>query len=419
MRLLGCLVAIMALTTWGACQKKCPDCPTCDKCPPPPSAAQKPPRPAPPAPEGITKALKTQQATRNSNSNAMFLLGHLMDYIEPNFNVEGQTLGSLPAPGQEPVLLKVHLTQLPKAEEPPPTAGTTEKVWVIPQGPDLSAHRCGTNELPQLYSLILETKDQEGGPAYYDLCARDLLGPSSDPRSNDLKFENRLKSWQKAIAVTGTWLVNESRDPKNLERRKGFTFSCISGAVAKCAHWGYEPSQSCNQKALVDYHEACVYAARAIYRPGNKPYRRFTCQDTQVDFADKLFGDKGLNNFMAEDQGMTFEAGWDVSGVVLGDKPCLGLRYEFCEGEARDELGYTTKPKQLEIGTKCAMPAKALIYTRSWTNMPAKNELDSPTPRCVSLHKDDDGKKQICPKHPPTTPPALKDGGPATAAPSK
>ena len=355
----------------------------------------------------------------NSNSNAMFLLGHLMDYIEPNFNVEGQTLGSLPAQGQEPVLLKVGLVHLPKLDGKRTRANTNENVWVIPQGPDLSAHRCGTNELPQLYSLILETKDQEGGPAYYDLCARDLLGPSSDPRSNDLKFENRLKSWQKAIAVTGTWLVDEGRDSKNLERRKGFTFSCISGAVAKCAHWGYEPSQSCNQTALVDYHEACVYAARAAYHPWQPGYKHFTCQDTQVDFADKLFGDKGLNNFMAEDQGMTFEAGWDVSGVVLGDKPCLGLRYEFCDSEVREALGFTTNPQDLEIGTQCAEPAKALIYTRSWKNKPATNELNSGKPRCVSLHKEDDHNFQICPKHPPTTPPALKAGGPATAAPSK
>lgn len=114
----------------------------------------------------------------------------------------------------------------------------------------------------------------------------------------------------KAILVPGYWKDGRWRE-KTPDGRKVFTPSCLSGAVAKCVHWGYVPGVGRGSEPdLGRLHRACVQAARAQYVGcGNRSY---TCPQTAVDIYDSLnIRRKGTGG-----AGAVFESLWSETGLV-------------------------------------------------------------------------------------------------------
>lgn len=126
-------------------------------------------------------------------------------------------------------------------------------------------------------------------PAKINLCERQYVPPYSKAEK-EKSNKNDLKALHKrAVAVAGYWDRKTGAyvsDPAG----KKFTISCLSGIVAKCAHWGYVPNAEFIKNAikipLTPYHEACVRAARAMYDPTS--LRSYTCRSTVIDIYDNL-----------------------------------------------------------------------------------------------------------------------------------
>lgn len=99
----------------------------------------------------------------------------------------------------------------------------------------------------------------------------------------------------------------------------GYTFSCASGVIAKCArNWGYKPwktviSPGHGAVAMQSLHQACVRAARADYCGDGQSH---TMDGTLVDLVDGY----GLN---PRDTDLRFasEAGFDENGAVWAHHP--------------------------------------------------------------------------------------------------
>jgi hypothetical protein len=89
-----------------------------------------------------------------------------------------------------------------------------------------------------------------------------------------------------------------------------FSVSCISGVLAKCAHWGYLPWAAHDGHALGDYFTACVYAARAEYVRGTS----FTCDETVFD----IFDDIGIQRLTGH-RDYRLEAWWNSTGMACSD----------------------------------------------------------------------------------------------------
>jgi hypothetical protein len=99
----------------------------------------------------------------------------------------------------------------------------------------------------------------------------------------------------RALAVAGVWDVSGA----HRDAAGKFTLACETGAIAKCANWGYKPWQTRNGQSLQDVHQACTRMARADYC-GNG--RSHTTENTIIDHYDRT----GVNQRQT-----TVESGWD------------------------------------------------------------------------------------------------------------
>jgi len=89
----------------------------------------------------------------------------------------------------------------------------------------------------------------------------------------------------KALLVDGYWKRGVWRN-LGPQGQKVMTLSCMTGAVAKCAHWGYVPNTPYGKADLTPYYQACVRAARAMYLEDSD--KSFTCPGTEIDIYDRL-----------------------------------------------------------------------------------------------------------------------------------
>jgi ADYC domain len=89
------------------------------------------------------------------------------------------------------------------------------------------------------------------------------------------------------------------------------TLACSSGAVGKCARFGYRPwAQGPQGESLMSLHAACVRMVRADYCGNGKAH---TKERTTID----TYDDHGIQQRgLADDASYRFEAGWTAQGAV-------------------------------------------------------------------------------------------------------
>lgn len=94
-------------------------------------------------------------------------------------------------------------------------------------------------------------------------------------------------------------------------REHSITITCSSGAVGKCATFGYRPwARGSQGESLMQLHAACVRMVRADYCGDGKAH---TKARTTIDSYD----DNGIQTRgLANDASYVFEAGWTEQGAV-------------------------------------------------------------------------------------------------------
>jgi hypothetical protein len=86
------------------------------------------------------------------------------------------------------------------------------------------------------------------------------------------------------------------------------SFSCRTGAIAKCVAWGYAP-----WKVGTDLHQACTRMVRADYCGTGVSY---TKDGTLID----VYDTKGVQLPTLGDASLAFEAGWGPGGAVCASR---------------------------------------------------------------------------------------------------
>lgn len=193
--------------------------------------------------------------------------------------------------------------------------GTLEMVGDDPCAP-------GGAKVP-LYQLTITITDADGTRVVNPCDDQPYEATSEEQAQCDGQALNSLKG--KAIAVPGYWDEHAEifLDKAIGEANPVFTLSCMTGAVAKCAHSGYVPWSSSNGESLAPYHRACVDAVRARFCGGSTTY--FTCDGTTVDVFDRL----GMQTMTTSNTKV--ESIWSANGLV-----CLtreNARWALCDGQ--------------------------------------------------------------------------------------
>ncbi|WP_338865519.1 ADYC domain-containing protein [Myxococcus stipitatus] len=114
----------------------------------------------------------------------------------------------------------------------------------------------------------------------------------------------------------GAWSLTQNGVPVQ-------TLSCVTGATAKCALWGYVPGWNHQNTELAPYYQACVRAMRAMYTEGALADNSYTCPNTEVEVYDRL----NLQRRQTTD--LPVESLWSENGRL-----CINhSRYMGCEKE--------------------------------------------------------------------------------------
>lgn len=94
-------------------------------------------------------------------------------------------------------------------------------------------------------------------------------------------------------------------------REQSITVTCSSGAVGKCASFGYRPwARGAQGESLVRLHAACVRMVRADYCGDGKAHTKAgTTIDSYDDYGIQTRG-------LMDDASYMFEAGWTEQGAV-------------------------------------------------------------------------------------------------------
>ena len=159
-----------------------------------------------------------------------------------------------------------------------------------------------------------DTRDPDGDLFLYEASVREPADGSWKPFcSVDRESKNH------AIPLQGSWDATRNHLPS----AKVITFACTSGALGKCARFGYKPWKTVNGISLADYHQACVHMVSADYCGDGRAHTR---EGTQIDVYDRL----GIQK-REPGEDMVFEAGWSPHGAVYLHKPRYG-------GEKLEEL---------------------------------------------------------------------------------
>jgi hypothetical protein len=152
-----------------------------------------------------------------------------------------------------------------------------------------------------------------------------------------------------AIAVQGYW----DRTATYVDDGSYFTFGCINAAVGKCVRWGYRPwasasecrSGQCKNRALSDWHRACVRMVRADYCGDGVSHTR---SGTRINVYDQLGIQQSAN------PGWVLESEWRPDGAQ-----CVNhTRWVRADAsQAQTDLDYVQQvcPERLSSsrGTRC------------------------------------------------------------------
>jgi len=108
----------------------------------------------------------------------------------------------------------------------------------------------------------------------------------------------------RALAVGGVW----DRTAAHHDAAGRVTFACETGAIAKCAKWGYKPWSG---GAMADLHQACTRMARADYCGDGSSHTR---EGSPVDVYDPLGVNQPARSVPPE-WSSAFEAAWAPDGA--------------------------------------------------------------------------------------------------------
>lgn len=201
----------------------------------------------------------------------------------------------------------------------------------------------------------------EGGAV--GLIRLDSIAP--DPEHPDvLRHEFRVQDdrggWVPACAPNAdgeTWGFPVALPEGHPGREGAITLTCVSGAVGKCARFGYRPwAKGPKGEDLLAYHAACVQMVRADYCGDGEPH---TKDGTSID----IYDDLGMQTPGTKDDAeFAFEAGWGPGGAV-----CVA-RTRWSELQTREQLGRDC-PRLSQDPAACdedrARKAGALLFNRS------------------------------------------------------
>lgn len=157
----------------------------------------------------------------------------------------------------------------------------------------------------------------------------------------------------KAIALRGTW----DRKGTYQGHENRITFSCLSGALAKCARLGYKPWQTIKGQSLKEYHQACVRMIRADYCGDGTTHTR---DGTQIDIYDRLGIQK--RNIGS---GMSFEAAWGSDGAQSIHHTRYPEDLAYVQRVCPQRLASNTKTNQTAPLTQSQAAFPALLFNDS------------------------------------------------------
>lgn len=134
---------------------------------------------------------------------------------------------------------------------------------------------------------------------------------------HDFQVPDEAGGWRPvcgAGASGARWGFPVKLPPGHPGRDRDITLTCMSGALAKCAVFGYAPwRKGPKGENLLPLHAACVHMVRADYCGDGTPY---TKEGTTIDTYDDLgVQTRGLS----DDDRFEFEAGWSPEGAVCVD----------------------------------------------------------------------------------------------------
>lgn len=131
---------------------------------------------------------------------------------------------------------------------------------------------------------------------------------------HDLQVPDGQGGWKPACepdANGGRWGFPVVLPEGHPGRENSITITCSSGAVGKCARFGYRPwARGPQDEDLMSLHAACVRMVRADYCGNGRPH---TKERTTID----TYDDHGIQTRgLADDASYVFEAGWTARGAV-------------------------------------------------------------------------------------------------------
>jgi ADYC domain len=137
----------------------------------------------------------------------------------------------------------------------------------------------------------------------------------------------------------------------------GFSFTCTSGAEAKCVLMGYRPWDATQTLPLRDLHRACMRMLRADYGGDDHPTTR---NGTLIDIYDRFEIQKA--EMVGE---MAFEAAWGPDGAVCVAHPRIAENVSLEELAKRyPHLVGRLGPQDCTDEAMRAYP-QALLFNRS------------------------------------------------------
>jgi hypothetical protein len=171
-----------------------------------------------------------------------------------------------------------------------------------------------------IWSITGDLFDATGKTFFYQVTH---LIPGIAPDSTD-RWETLCKPNRNgdtfAVPVAALWNASGAR----VESTTQFTLGCVSGVIAKCEGWGYQPWLPSRELtghgsiAMKDVHQTCTRTARADYCGDGTPH---TYTDTRINVWDLLSPSVNVDdqNEGAPHQ-MFFESAWRTTGAVCLSK---------------------------------------------------------------------------------------------------
>lgn len=131
---------------------------------------------------------------------------------------------------------------------------------------------------------------------------------------HEFEVKNDAGEWVRFCnpnAYGETWGFPISLPEGHPGREGPINVTCTSGAVGKCARFGYKPwAKAADGTPLLAYHAACVHMVRADYCGDSEAH---TKDGTMID----MYDDAGIQKTDSKsDPEFAFEAGWTPTGAA-------------------------------------------------------------------------------------------------------